>query len=111
MKDRICYTVNHEGVVTWISKSVFEIMGWLPEEVIGKHFFFFIPPDHHEDMVQRRLNRQSGITDEYFTEVLRKDGNREPVRIKALQTPENTVGMIDRRLKQRVVTHFAYIIP
>ena len=101
MKDRICYTVNHEGVVTWISKSVFEIMGWLPEEVIGKHFFFFIPPDHHEDMVQRRLNRPAGITDEYLTEVLRKDGSREPVRIRALQTPENTVGMIDRRLKQR----------
>jgi PAS domain S-box-containing protein len=101
MKDRICYSISQEGIVTWISKNVSEIMGWLPEEVIGQHFFFFIPPDRHEDMVQRRLNRLSGITDEYFTEVLRKDGSREPVRIRVLQTPENTVGMIDRRLKQR----------
>ena len=101
MKDRICYSISQEGIVTWISKNVAEMIGWSQEDVIGKHFFSFIVPEHHEEIVRRREGRLAGITDEYSTEIIRKDGTKEAVRIRALQTPENTVGMIDRRLKTR----------
>lgn len=97
MDGRICYSLNSEGLLTWVSKNVFELTGWMPEEAVGKYFDFFLPEFDLPMILQNRLNRKAGITHEYNTTILKKDGGRTPVRIRVLQTPENTVGSIDRR--------------
>jgi PAS domain S-box-containing protein len=101
MEDRVCYTVNHGGYVTWIAMNVHDVFGWKQDEVIGRHFFDFIPAEDHAQVLENRKHRDPGRTDEYFTHIIAKDGKKMPVRIKVLQTPENTVGYIDRRLSDR----------
>jgi PAS domain S-box-containing protein len=101
MADRTCYTVNHQGYLTWIAKNVFELSGYTQAEAVGRHFFEFIDSEHHEEILRKRENRSPGRIDEYYTRLIKKDGTKLPVRIKVLQTPENTVGYIDRRLSDR----------
>lgn len=101
MSDRVCYTVDHQGYITWIARNVFELSGWKQEEVIGRHFFEFIDAEHHEEILKKRGNRKPGRVDEYYTLLIAKDGIKHPVRIKVLQTPENSVGYLDRRLEDR----------
>jgi hypothetical protein len=59
-----------------------------------------------EDLIpplQNRANRPHGKVDEYQTHMKLKNGDLLPIRIKVLQTPENSVGYIDRRMKDRYV--------
>lgn len=101
MPDRTCYTVNQDGYITWIAKNIKELSGWEQDEVIGKHFFNFIDDKDHDLIVKNRENRPHGKVDEYTTNLKLKNGLLMPIRIKVLQTPENSVGYIDRRLEDR----------
>ncbi|WP_276480817.1 PAS domain S-box protein [Paraflavitalea pollutisoli] len=44
--DVITYTADIQGNFTFISKQVETLTGYLPEELLGKHFSVLIPPDH-----------------------------------------------------------------
>ena len=103
MDDRVCYSVNHEGIVTWISPNVFDMFGWEAHEVIGRNFVDFVPSEDMNEVVKNRTNRVPGITQEYKMGILRKDGKREMVYCRVLQTPENTIGSLDRRLTSRPI--------
>lgn len=100
---RTCYTISHEGYLTWIAKNIKDLAGYEQSEVIGKHFFDFITEKDHALILERRKNRPSGHVDEYKTFLKKKDGSMTPIRIKVLQTPENSVGFLDSRLEERKV--------
>lgn len=44
----IIYTVDEEGIFTWINPAVETILGHKPEELIGKRFSVMIPQEWHE---------------------------------------------------------------
>jgi PAS domain S-box-containing protein len=103
MPDRTCYSIDNEGYITWIAKNIKELSGWEQDEVIGKHFFNFIDEADHPRILENRKNRPHGRVDEYQTKLKMKSGFLVPIRIKVMQTPENSVGYIDRRLEERKV--------
>ena len=41
----VVYTLNLDGTITWVSPSVTDIFGWLPDEVVGRHVQTFMHPD------------------------------------------------------------------
>jgi PAS domain S-box-containing protein len=101
MPNRTCYSINDEGYITWVAKNIKDLTGWEQDEVIGKHFFELIDDKDHTLIVEKRANRPHGKIDEYQTNLKLKNGLLMPIRIKVLQTPENSVGYIDRRLEDR----------
>lgn len=42
----------HDGTYTWVSHSVHQVLGWLPEELLGRRATEFIHPDDLADLVQ-----------------------------------------------------------
>ena len=101
LSGKVYYSIDHTGVLTWISRNITDLAGWSQDEAIGKHFAVFIAPQDHEEIYRKRANRQAGKIDEYNTYLIHKDGEYIPIRIEVLQTPENSVGAIDRRLEER----------
>jgi PAS domain S-box-containing protein len=54
------------------------LVGYETGEVIGKSLFDFTPPEYHELAMQIM---QSGSSDVWEAELIRKDGSRLPVEV------------------------------
>lgn len=44
----IIYTVAPDGIVSSVNPFVKNVTGWEPEEVVGRHFMFFMHPEEHQ---------------------------------------------------------------
>lgn len=88
------FSMTHEGKFTWVSHNCQEVTGWAAEEIIGRSFTEFIMPEELPAMVENRKRRSPGRTIEYFTYMILKDGTPCRAVVKALDTPENTVGCV-----------------
>lgn len=88
------FSMSHEGLFTWVSRECEQVSGWKPDEVIGHAFTEFILPEELPVMLANRKNRASGRTIEYFTYIIQKDGVPCRAVVRALDTPENTVGSV-----------------
>ena len=47
------YHVDTEGTIIYVSSAVEQILGYKPQELIGKNFLMTIPPDAHSDTMER----------------------------------------------------------
>jgi len=56
----VIYSVNLEGRFTYISPVIEQIAGYRPEEVIGKHFSFFVEQNDQPRMIEDVLRLFSG---------------------------------------------------
>lgn len=101
MKNRVHYSIDNDGIVTWISKNITELTGWEQQEVIGQQFYRFIIQKHHAGIDKKREGRQPGTIDEYETMIIIKGDGLIPVKIVVLQQENESVGTIDRRLVER----------
>jgi len=75
-EDVIC-TVDFNGVVTSVNSVVRKIVGYEPEEIIGRHFTEFVSPTDHEitkKMFDKVLNGESSGTGGLEFSVFHKNG-------------------------------------
>ncbi len=72
---------NQAGEFTFINPATANILGYNPEEIIGKHWKEVIPADQHEIVEAADERRKRGKTDRYELELQRKNGQRIPVRV------------------------------
>ena len=65
---------SNEGVVTWVSPSVTEVLGWEPEEFVGRYFTEFVHPDELDHIMSTRARVSAGEVSRYETRTRHKDG-------------------------------------
>ncbi|MFX0143139.1 MAG: PAS domain S-box protein [Candidatus Hodarchaeota archaeon] len=72
-----------DGIFSYISPRVYDIFGYIPEEIIGKRFFSYIHPDDMERIMssfEKAIKGEEIISIEY--RVRHKKGHYIPVRAK-----------------------------
>ncbi|HPP58697.1 MAG TPA: PAS domain S-box protein [Candidatus Hydrogenedens sp.] len=59
------WVVNEEFKTVFVNKKMADILGFTPEEMIGKSTLEFIPPEEHADTLLKREKRKKGEFDKY----------------------------------------------
>jgi PAS domain S-box-containing protein len=74
------YEISMDGTINYISPAIERIVGYKPEELIGKNFFTYMYPDDHQDLFVAL--QQLGTKDYFYLEYryLDKAGNIRWVR-------------------------------
>ncbi len=76
-----------DGNFRFVNQAAAGLLGYEPEEIIGRHWTNFFPPDQHAVVHAANERRRNGESDRYEVELMRKDGTRFPVLISG--TPRN----------------------
>lgn len=79
-------TINSDGIVLEASLSTYEVLGWMPDELIGRDVSLVIPEKfksrHHEALSDAVQKKTSDITDKVReVTALHKDGTLIPCEI------------------------------
>ena len=77
----VIFEVNEAGIITYISPVVFKILGYKPEEVIGKHFINFIFEADAQFITERFRELYSNLENNYEYRFLTKTGEICWVRV------------------------------
>ncbi|HEX2194509.1 MAG TPA: PAS domain S-box protein [Candidatus Limnocylindria bacterium] len=82
----LIWTTDRDGYLTYLSETCQPLIGWRPEEVVGKHFSELIAPEsmavviEHWQRVQEEPNRRQ----QYRLSLLHRDGSHLPMEINAV---------------------------
>ena len=68
-----------DGRVTFINPELAALLGWTPEELVGRSWFEFVPPEYHAAAQAADARRADGQKDRYEIELQRRDGTRIPI--------------------------------
>jgi len=64
-----------EGVTTFVNRHAAELLGYEPEQMIGKPVFEFVPEDMIEEAEQIRSRRNAGAKDQFDFKLKHRDGS------------------------------------
>jgi PAS domain S-box-containing protein len=94
-----------DGVVTTWNPAATRLYGYSPEEAIGRHISFLVPPDHkdEEKMILERVKRGERL-DTYETERVRADGSRVMVSLTVSPISSPARGLIGASVVARDIT-------
>jgi PAS domain S-box-containing protein len=83
--------VNSEGIINYVSPSVQRVLGYEPEEIIGRHASALIHPDEFEYLQQHftSLIQKTIVTDQVEQRVLHKDGSWRWLEVVATNLLDN----------------------
>jgi diguanylate cyclase (GGDEF)-like protein/PAS domain S-box-containing protein len=81
----VVFRSDHDGVLTWVSESVDQLLGWTPEEVVGRPGVSLLHPDDIDLAGQLRPELRRGQQGTVRLRLRRKDGS--PVWIEARARP------------------------
>jgi PAS domain S-box-containing protein len=94
-----------DGIVTTWNPAAARLYGYSPEEAIGRHISFIVPPDHkdEEKVILERVKRGERL-ETYETERLRKDGTRISVSLTVSPIRSPLRGLIGASVVARDIT-------
>jgi PAS domain S-box-containing protein len=69
------WEVDREFRTTYVNGRMAEMLGYKPDEVVGRLMSEFTPPEEHEDLRRRIENRLRGLSETYERRLRRKDGS------------------------------------
>ena len=70
-----------DGILSFINPALSTMLGYHPEEILGKHWTVIIPKDQHAIVKGADERREQGITDRYELDLRKKNGERFPVMV------------------------------
>ncbi len=70
------WTIDADAVTTYVNPRMAEILGYAPEEMIGRHLFTFMGEAGRALAQEDLARRQQGIAEAHEFEFLRKDGTK-----------------------------------
>ncbi|HEX7279342.1 MAG TPA: SpoIIE family protein phosphatase [Solirubrobacterales bacterium] len=94
-----------DGIVTTWNPAAARLYGYGPEEAIGRHISFIVPPDHkdEEKVILERVKRGERL-DTYETERIRADGSRVAVSLTVSPIRSPLRGLIGASVVARDIT-------
>src|SRR6476659_9655629 len=94
-----------DGIVTSWNPAAARLYGYTPEEAIGRHVSFIVPPDHkdEEKVILDRVKRGERL-DTYETERIRKDESRISVALTVSPIRSPMRGLIGASVVARDIT-------
>jgi PAS domain S-box-containing protein len=94
-----------DGIVTTWNPAAARLYGYDPEEAIGRHISFIVPPDHkdEEKVILERVKRGERL-DTYETERIRADGSRVAVSLTVSPIRSPLRGLIGASVVARDIT-------
>jgi PAS domain S-box-containing protein len=94
-----------DGVVTTWNPAAARLYGYTPEEAIGRHISFLVPPDHkdEEKVILERIKRGERL-ETYETERVRADGSRIAVSLTVSPIRSPMRGLIGASVVARDIT-------
>ena len=87
-------TTNVNDEITFVNRAMADILGYTPEEVIGKKIYEFATEKGKIALREGNKRRLQGISDTYEAEMRRKDGSVVPVMIYASPFKDEKGNMI-----------------
>ena len=82
----VVWRINLDGIFTFVSKAVEGMVGYRPEELIGKSFSVFLGEDSAQKVFASLEKRNKGVLENksYFFELthIRKDGSEFPCEVR-----------------------------
>ncbi len=69
------WEIDAAGVTTFVNPKLTELLGYSPEEMLGRHLFSFIRPEAIADCQEKLARRAAGVREQHDFEFLRKDGS------------------------------------
>lgn len=70
----VTFTGDLSGVIGWVSSGVVNIVGWTPDEMVGRPFFDFVHPDDQQAVTEARATADATGTVRFRARVRRRDG-------------------------------------
>ncbi len=79
-----------DGIITFVNPRALKRLGYLEEEMIGKHWSLTSPPEDLKRYQDETAKRPKGISSTYESGILSRDGKRIPVIVSAtpLHSPD-----------------------
>lgn len=91
----IIYALDFGGSISFVTSNVCEILGYQPDELIGRNVLSLLPPDQHVVAVRAFGEQMSQPwSNTFLTDLLKKDGGWLSVEISARAYYENDVPML-----------------
>lgn len=76
--------IDHRGHLSFANPAITDLLGYTPEELVGKHWQTFVPADQQPLVEEASHRRERGEkVGHYELELLRQDGQRVPVMVSA----------------------------
>jgi PAS domain S-box-containing protein len=70
------WVLDPDACTSFVNPRMAEMLGYAPEEMIGKPIHSFIPPAHGARMEERLRCRREGVREEYECEFVTREGGR-----------------------------------
>jgi len=74
------WTVDAAQRTTFVNQRMAEIVGYAPEELLGRPLLDFVPPEEGPLLVRKFAERRGGVHDRYEHHFICKDGSRVAVQ-------------------------------
>ena len=74
------WTVDAAQRTTFVNQRMADIVGYAPEELLGRALLEFIPPEETTLLAGKFAERRAGVHDRYEHHFIRKDGSRVAVQ-------------------------------
>ncbi|MGD2176797.1 MAG: PAS domain S-box protein, partial [Anaerolineae bacterium] len=72
-----------EGQITFVNPMAADLLGYSPEEIVGRHWRSVVPAECLQQVIQETAKRPQGIAGRYETALLRSDGREIPAIVSA----------------------------
>ncbi|MGH2455535.1 MAG: GAF domain-containing protein, partial [Candidatus Limnocylindria bacterium] len=84
----LIWTVDRDGSFTYLSETCRSLVGWAPEEMVGRHLTDIVAPESRPDVLEhwQRVVEDPTHAQQYRLTVLHRDGSRIPMEINGLGT-------------------------
>jgi PAS domain S-box-containing protein len=87
------WMANLEGRLTFINPAMARLLGYTPEEMLGRPYQDFMPPEQWEPSARRFEDRKRGFSGQYEFQLLHRDG-RQPYMLVSgapVAAPDGTI--------------------
>ncbi len=76
-------TEDSEGTITFVNPAMSKLLGYGPEELLGKNWQAIVPAEHRDRVSEELATRPAGVPSRYEIALLRKDKRQVPVIVSA----------------------------
>jgi len=95
-------TLDHEGTILAVNAASERMLGYAPEEMVGRRYWDFFHPDDVQPRADRRLAIPSEQTVLFVRRVRCRDGSIRWLELNAVSVPSGTVHVSARDVTERL---------